>query len=174
MDVVVITSAETWRLKVRRQNRLSSNLVSTSWNYRVPILAQYSYNLQYFWKISIGEGIMREVYQLLLWVFVFCRYTTQEGKKTCFCCSTQHLINASRSVDFSLDILTASVIPFNTLSLMMRYILTCLNRSMVVYRYVRINSVHGHMFSFLVKESMILTFRRELKSMDVSFSDKDL
>ena len=30
------------------------------------------------------------------------------------------------------------------------------------------------MFSFLVKESMILTFRRELKSMDVSFSDKDL
>lgn len=77
-------------------------------------------------------------------------------------------------MDFSLDILTAPVIPFNTLSLMMRYILTCLNHSMVVYRYVHINSVHGHMFSFLVKESMILTFRRELKSMDVSFSDKDL
>ena len=30
------------------------------------------------------------------------------------------------------------------------------------------------MFSFLFKESMILTFRRKRKSMDVTFSDKDL
>ena len=87
---------------------------------------------------------------------------------------TQHLINASRSVDFSLDISTASVMPFNSLGLLMRYILTCLNHSIIVYRYVRINNVYGHMFSFLFKESMILTFRRKRKSMDVTFSDKDL
>ena len=81
---------------------------------------------------------------------------------------TQHLINASRSVDFSLDISTASVMPFNSLGLLMQYILTCLNHSIIVYRYVRINNVYGHMFSFLFKES------RKRKSMDVTFSDKDL
>ena len=85
---------------------------------------------------------------------------------------TQHLINASRSVDCSLDISTASVMPFNSLGLLVRYILTCLNHSIIVYRYVRINN--GHMFSFLFKESMILTFRRKRKSMDVTFFDKDL
>ena len=72
-------------LKMDVKIDFSSNSVSTSWKYRVPILAQYCYNLQYFWKISIEDGIMLVVYQLLLWVFAFCRYTTQEGENTCFC-----------------------------------------------------------------------------------------